>query len=53
MYHQVAVSEEYRSLLRFIYWPDGDLDAQLEDYEMCVHSFGAVSPGSCANNYAL
>ena len=52
MYHQVAVPEEYRSLLRFLYWPDGDLDAEPEDYEMCVHSFGAVSSGSCAN-YAL
>ena len=52
MYHQVTVPEEYRSLLRFLYWPDGDLDAEPEDYEMCVHSFGAVSSGSCAN-YAL
>ena len=47
MYHQVLVPEDQRSLLRFLFWPDGDLDAEPVDFEMCVHSFGAVSSGSC------
>ena len=52
MYHQVSVPENQRSLLRFLFWPDGDLDAEPIDMEMCVHPFGAVSSGSCSN-YAL
>ena len=47
MYHQVQVPEDQRSLLRFLFWPDGNLDADPVDMEMCVHSFGAVSSGSC------
>ena len=52
MYHQVFVPEEQRSFLRFLFWPDGNLQAEPIDLEMCVHPFGAVSSGSCAN-YAL
>ena len=48
MYHQVLVPENQRSLLRFLFWPDGDLHADPVDFEMCVHTFGAVSSGSCA-----
>ena len=48
MYHQVQVPEEQRSLLRFLFWPDGDLNTEPVDFEMCVHTFGAVSSGSCA-----
>ena len=48
MYHQVHVPDSQRSLLRFLYWPDGDLAAEPVDYEICVHPFGAVSSGSCA-----
>ena len=47
MYHQVLIPEDQRSLVRFLFWPDGDLNAEPVDYEMCVHSFGAVSSGSC------
>ena len=49
MFHQVFVPEEQRCYLRFLYWPEGRPDAEPEDYEMCVHPFGAVSSGSCAN----
>ena len=48
MYHQVKVPEDQRSLLRFLFWPNGNLDANPVDMEMCVHAFGAVSSGSCA-----
>lgn len=52
MYHQVNVPEDKRSLLRFLFWPDGDHNAEPVVHEMCVHAFGAISSGSCAN-YAL
>ena len=48
MYYQVSVPEDQRSLLRFLYWPNGDLNAEPVEYELCVHPFGAVSSGSCA-----
>ena len=49
MFYQVQVPDEQRSFLRFLYWPEGKLDEEPVDYEMCVHPFGAVSSGSCAN----
>ena len=52
MFYQVYVKEEHRCFLRFLWWPDGDYTKKLKEYEMCVHVFGAVSSGSCAN-YAL
>ena len=52
MFYQIYVPESQRSLLRFVWWPDGDTRNELEDYEMCVHLFGAVSSPSVAG-YAL
>ena len=52
MYLQVAVPEHQRRYIRFLWWPDGNLDRPLEEYEMCVHVFGAVSSMGCVN-YAL
>lgn len=52
MYLQVRVPEEQRSFLRFLWWPEGSLDAKPVEYEMCAHLFGATSSGGCAN-YAL
>ena len=40
MYCQVLVPEHQRRYIRFLFWPDGNLDLELEDYEMCVHVFG-------------
>ena len=31
---------------------DNDLNGEIEEYEMCVHPFGALLSGACAN-YAL
>ena len=36
MFYQVMVPEEQRCFLRFLYWPDGQLDADPVEYEMCV-----------------
>ena len=52
MFYQVFVPEEQRDFLRSLWWPNGDLTAQLEEYRMTVHPFGVVSSPSCAN-YAL
>lgn len=44
MFHQVRVSPEDRSALRFLWWPDGNMDPM-----MSVHLFGAEFFPSCAN----
>ena len=52
MFYQIMVPEEQRSLLRFLWWPDGDINQELIELEMCVHLFGAVSSPAVAG-YAL
>lgn len=52
MFYQVRLPEEDSDLLRFLWWPDGDLKQEPKEYRMCVHLFGATSSPSCAS-YAL
>ena len=49
MFYQVRVQESDCDMLRFVWWVNGDLDNELEEYRMLVHVFGAVSSPSCAN----
>ena len=42
MFH-CNVPEGQRDFLRFLWWPDGDLTHDLEEYQMNVHLVGAVS----------
>ena len=49
MFYQVLVPEEQQNYLRFLWWPDSDINQELEVYEMCVHLFGAISSPSCAD----
>jgi transposase InsO family protein len=49
MFYQTRVAKEDRDMLRYLWWPDGNLNNKLQDYRMCVHVFGAVSSPSCAN----
>ena len=49
MFHQVRVPPEFQTYLKFLWWPNGDLTKSPEDYQMCVHLFGAISSPSCAN----
>lgn len=51
MFLQVAVPENQRDYLRFLWWPQGTTEPPKE-YRMTVHLFGATSSPSCAN-YAL
>ncbi|KAK0131366.1 hypothetical protein N1851_033909 [Merluccius polli] len=48
MFHQVKVAEEHRDYLRFLWWPQGNLEQDLLEHRMTVHLFGAVSSPSVA-----
>lgn len=48
MFCQVRVTEADCSYLRFLWWLNGNLEGDLEDYQMVVH-FGAASSPSCSN----
>ncbi|XP_062600914.1 uncharacterized protein LOC134262527 [Saccostrea cucullata] len=49
MFHQFVVHEADRDFLRFLWWEDGNLDAEPKEYRMRVHLFGAASSPGCAN----
>ena len=52
MFHQVRVTLKDQDVLRFLWWPEGNLDEQPVNYRMTVHLFGGTwSPSCCA--YAL
>ena len=42
-------SEEFRDLLRFLWWEDGDTSRPPIEFRMTVHLFGATSCPGCAN----
>lgn len=52
MFYQVRVNPDDCDMLRYLWWPGGNLDMEPEEYRMRVHLFGAVSSPGCAN-YAL
>jgi hypothetical protein len=52
MFYQVQVTEPDRDYLRFLWWPEGNLNKEPEEYQMLVHIFGAASSPSCSC-YAL
>ena len=49
MFFQVRVPPEQRSYLRFMWWPGGNIHEALQEYQMNVHLFGAVSSPSVVN----
>ena len=49
MFYQVQVRPSDCDYLRFLWWPDGDLHKDPEEYQMLVHLFGGASSPSCAN----
>ena len=49
MFYQVRVAEEDQTFLHFLWWPEGNLDENLEEYQMVVHLFGAASSPACSN----
>ena len=49
MFHQVRVHPDDCNALRFLWWPDGDLNKPAKEFQMTVHLFGGTSSPSCAN----
>ena len=49
MFHQILVEPSDCDVLRFLWWPEGDLSKDLVDYRMVKHLFGARSSPSVAN----
>ena len=47
MFHQVRVDPQDCDSLRFLWWPNNDLSAPPQDFQMMVHLFGATSSPSC------
>ena len=43
MFHQVRTKPEDCEALRFLWWPEGDLDRDPVDFQIIVHLFGATS----------
>ena len=49
MFYQVRVVDADCTYLRFLWWPDGNLQGELQEYQMVVHLFGAASSPACSN----
>ena len=49
MFHQVRVTPEHCDALRFLWWPEGDLNRAPKNYRMQVHLLGVTYSPSCAN----
>ena len=49
MLYQLYVADDYRDLLHFLRWENGDLSKDPIEYRMTVHLFGATSSPGCGN----
>ena len=49
MFHQVRVDPKDIDALRFLWWPDGNMDSTPVAYQMLVHLFVATSSPACAS----
>ena len=49
MFQQVLVDPKDCDALRFLWWPNGDLTKEMEEYRMVKHLFGDKSSPSVAN----
>ena len=48
MFYQVRVADADSTYLCFLWWPDGTLESELEEYQV-VQLFGAASSPACSN----
>ncbi|XP_071837463.1 uncharacterized protein [Apostichopus japonicus] len=49
MFYQVRVSPSNRDVMRFLWWPGGNMNVEPQEYRMCVHVFGGCWSPSCCN----
>ena len=49
MFHQVRITPNDYDALRYLWWPNNDLNVKPDEYQMLVHLFGATSSPSYAN----
>ena len=49
MFHQVRITPNNNDALRYLWWPNNDLNVKPDEYQMSVHLFGATSSPNCAN----
>lgn len=49
MFHQVHIPNYQTSFFQFLWWKDGDYEAELKTYCMKVYIFGTNTSPSCAN----
>jgi len=49
MFCQVHVTPKDQDVLRFLWWPNGDINRDPEVYRMTIHLFGGVWSPSCAS----
>ncbi|XP_068240855.1 uncharacterized protein [Palaemon carinicauda] len=43
MFFQIKIPPENQDYVRFLRWPNGDINRPLEEFRMAVHIFGAIS----------
>lgn len=51
MFYQVKVKDEHRDVLRYLWWPDGNLNVDPVCYRMTVHPFGGGAPAAVITHY--
>ncbi|XP_057686666.1 uncharacterized protein LOC130912537 [Corythoichthys intestinalis] len=49
MFHQFHVYDGDRDYFRFLWWKNGNLNTEPQEFRMKVHLFGATSSPGCAN----
>ena len=49
MFYQVYVTPKDSDYLRYIWWPEEDINKEPEEYQMKVHHIEGVSSPSCAS----
>ncbi|XP_068238416.1 uncharacterized protein [Palaemon carinicauda] len=49
MFFQIKIPPENQDYVRFLWWPNGDINRPLEEFRMALHIFGAISSPSIAN----
>ncbi|XP_068234192.1 uncharacterized protein [Palaemon carinicauda] len=48
MFFQIKIPPENQDYVRFLWWPNGDINRPFEEFRMAVHIFGAISSPSIA-----